>query len=64
MTTLINEDLVILDADLGTDTTSVIRQLAELVTKNGRASEVEGLFADALAREQKTATGVPGDNLW
>lgn len=60
MTTLINEDLVILDADLGTDTPSVIRQLAELVAKNGRASEVEGLFADALAREQKTATGVPG----
>lgn len=60
MTTLINDDLVILDADLGTDTTSVIRHLAELVAKNGRASEVEGLFADALAREQKTATGVPG----
>ena len=60
MTTLINTDLVLLDADLGTDTTSVIRHLAELVAKTGRAAEVEGLFADALAREQKTATGVPG----
>lgn len=60
MTTLINTDLVLLDANLGTDTTSVIRKLAELVTETGRASEVEGLFADALAREQKTATGVPG----
>ncbi|MGN5734185.1 PTS fructose transporter subunit IIABC [Arthrobacter psychrochitiniphilus] len=60
MTTLINDDLVLLDTNLGTDTTSVIRHLAELITKNGRAAEVEGLFADALAREQKTATGVPG----
>ncbi|ALV46649.1 PTS lactose transporter subunit IIC [Arthrobacter alpinus] len=60
MTTLINTDLVLLDANLGTDTTSVIRNLAELVAKTGRASEVAGLFADALAREQKTATGVPG----
>ncbi|MEV8145415.1 fructose-specific PTS transporter subunit EIIC [Specibacter sp. NPDC078709] len=60
MTTLINDDLVLLDANLGTDTTSVIRNLAELIAKTGRAAEVEGLFADALAREQKTATGVPG----
>ncbi|MHA7305728.1 PTS fructose transporter subunit IIABC [Arthrobacter sp. TMN-49] len=60
MTTLINTELVLLDANLGTDTTDVIRHLAELVTATGRASGVEGLFADALAREQKTATGVPG----
>ncbi|MFQ4147937.1 fructose-specific PTS transporter subunit EIIC [Arthrobacter sp. LAPM80] len=60
MTTLITTDLVLLDANLGTDTTSVIRHLAELIAKTGRASGVEGLFADALAREQKTATGVPG----
>ncbi|MFC8303423.1 fructose-specific PTS transporter subunit EIIC [Specibacter sp. NPDC057265] len=60
MTTLINDDLVLLDANLGADTTAVIRRLAELVAHSGRASEVEGLFADALAREQKTATGVPG----
>jgi PTS system fructose-specific IIC component len=38
----------------------VIRHLAGRVAANGRASEVEGLFADAFAREQKTATGVPG----
>ncbi|AIY02119.1 PTS system D-fructose-specific transporter subunit IIABC [Arthrobacter sp. PAMC 25486] len=60
MTTLISTDLVLLDANLGMDTTSVIRTLAELIAKTGRASEVAGLFADALAREQKTATGVPG----
>ncbi|POH73941.1 PTS fructose transporter subunit IIABC [Arthrobacter glacialis] len=60
MTTLITTDLVLLDANLGTDTTDVIRHLAELIATSGRASGVEGLFADALAREQKTATGVPG----
>ncbi len=60
MTTLINEDLVFLDANLGADTTAVIRRLAELVAQTGRASGVQGLFADALAREQKTATGIPG----
>ncbi|MHA7269451.1 PTS fructose transporter subunit IIABC [Arthrobacter sp. HLT1-20] len=60
MTTLITTDLVLLDANLGTDTTDVIRHLAELIAATGRASGVEGLFADALAREQKTATGVPG----
>ncbi len=60
MTTLITTDLVLLDANLGTNTTDVIRHLAELIAGTGRASGVEGLFADALAREQKTATGVPG----
>lgn len=60
MTTLITTELVLLDANLGADTTAVIRALAELIAQTGRASAVEGLFADALAREQKTATGVPG----
>jgi PTS system fructose-specific IIC component len=60
MTTLINTALVALDANLGTDTPSVIRKLAELVAGTGRSSDVESLYADALAREQKTATGVPG----
>lgn len=60
MTNLITTELVLLDANLGSDTTSVIRQLAERITAAGRASAVDGLFADALAREQKTSTGVPG----
>ncbi|MCU6481488.1 fructose-specific PTS transporter subunit EIIC [Arthrobacter sp. A2-55] len=60
MTTLINTALVALDANLGTDTPSVIRRLAELVAGTGRSTDVESLYADALAREQKTATGVPG----
>ncbi|MCQ9162616.1 MULTISPECIES: fructose-specific PTS transporter subunit EIIC [unclassified Arthrobacter] len=60
MTTLINTDLVVLDANLGADTSAVIRNLAGMVAGAGRATGVDGLYADALAREQKTATGVPG----
>ncbi|MDQ0863140.1 PTS fructose transporter subunit IIABC [Arthrobacter globiformis] len=60
MTQLITADLVELDQNLGNSPEDVIRHLAGRVAANGRASEVEGLFADAFAREQKTATGVPG----
>ncbi|NJC24405.1 PTS system fructose-specific IIC component [Arthrobacter pigmenti] len=60
MSALITSDLVVLDESLGDDRAGVIRRLAELVVAQGRASQVEGLFADALAREEKTATGIPG----
>ncbi|WP_104086959.1 fructose-specific PTS transporter subunit EIIC [Arthrobacter sp. GMC3] len=60
MTTLITTDLVVLDANLGSDAASVIRQLATVIAGTGRATGVDGLYADALAREQKTSTGVPG----
>jgi PTS system fructose-specific IIC component len=60
VTQLITTDLVELDQDLGGSPADVIRHLAGKVAANGRATEVEGLFADAFAREQKTATGVPG----
>ncbi|WP_426975761.1 PTS fructose transporter subunit IIABC [Pseudarthrobacter sp. O4] len=60
MTQLITTDLVELDQNLGSSPEDVIRHLAGKVAANGRATEVEGLFADAFAREQKTATGVPG----
>ncbi|MCE3293185.1 MAG: lactose transporter subunit, partial [Arthrobacter sp.] len=60
MTQLITTDLVELDQNLGNSPEDVIRHLAGRVAAVGRASEVEGLFADAFAREQKTATGVPG----
>lgn len=60
MTTLINTDLVVLDTNLGDDTSSVIRHLATVIAATGRATSVDALFADALARENKTATGVPG----
>ncbi|WP_457947865.1 PTS fructose transporter subunit IIABC [Pseudarthrobacter sp. alpha12b] len=60
MTQLITTDLVELDQNLGNTPEAVIRHLASKVAATGRASEVEGLFADAFAREQKTATGIPG----
>ncbi|WP_299166932.1 fructose-specific PTS transporter subunit EIIC [uncultured Arthrobacter sp.] len=60
MSAMITPELVVLDKSLGSDRAGVIRRLAELVVAQGRASQVEGLFADALAREEKTATGIPG----
>lgn len=60
MSAMITPELVVLDKSLGSDRSDVIRRLAELVVAQGRADQVEGLFADALAREEKTATGIPG----
>ncbi|MFP5315598.1 MAG: fructose-specific PTS transporter subunit EIIC [Actinomycetes bacterium] len=60
MSAMITPELVVLDKSLGNDRAGVIRRLAELVVAQGRADQVDGLFADALAREEKTATGIPG----
>ncbi len=60
MTDLITAELVALDKDLGAERSAVIRSLAGLVAAQGRSTGVEDLYADALAREEKTATGVPG----
>lgn len=60
MTQLITTELVELDQNLGNTPEAVIRHLASKVAAAGRATEIEGLFADAFAREQKTATGIPG----
>jgi len=57
---LISPELVVLDTHLGSEPKDVIRHLAELVVASGRATEIDGLYADALAREAKTATGIPG----
>ncbi|WP_105035779.1 PTS fructose transporter subunit IIABC [Cryobacterium aureum] len=60
MSALITPELVALDTYLGSEPKDVIRHLAELVVGAGRATEIESLYADALAREAKTATGIPG----
>ncbi|MBH0010208.1 fructose-specific PTS transporter subunit EIIC [Salinibacterium sp. SWN1162] len=60
MSHLITPELVLLDADLGTDRAGVIRALTNLVAEQGRATNAESLFDDAWAREQLTDTGVPG----
>ncbi|HNV10652.1 MAG TPA: fructose-specific PTS transporter subunit EIIC [Propionibacteriaceae bacterium] len=56
---LIEPGLVALDVDLGSTKDEVIRGLAGIVAATGRA-DAEGLAADALAREGKSATGMPG----
>ncbi len=56
---LITEQLVALDVDLGATKADVIGSLAGLVQDAGRA-DAAGLAEDALAREAKAATGLPG----
>jgi fructose PTS system EIIBC or EIIC component len=60
MPDLITEDLVVLDADLGSDKNAVVRRLAGLVADAGRATSADALHADAMAREAQAATGLPG----
>src|SRR3954447_17324365 len=60
MPDLITPDLVVLDADLGTEKSAVVRRLAELVAAAGRASSADGLHTDAMAREGQAPTGLPG----
>lgn len=56
---LITNELVALDADLGSTKDEVIASLARIVEAAGRA-EATGLTADAMDRESKAATGLPG----
>lgn len=60
MSDTITPALVSLDVGLGSDKAAVIRSLAARVVAEGRATDAEGLFADAWAREQKDETGLPG----
>ncbi|MFN8194877.1 MAG: fructose-specific PTS transporter subunit EIIC [Nocardioidaceae bacterium] len=60
MTDMITSDLVRLDADLGTDKSEVIRQLAAIVAAAGRTGNPDLLVTDAMAREATSNTGLPG----
>ncbi|WP_350275421.1 fructose-specific PTS transporter subunit EIIC [Kribbella sp. HUAS MG21] len=60
MSQIIQAELVVLDENLGSTSHDVIRRLASLVVAAGRATEVDGLYGDALAREGQAATGLPG----
>jgi PTS system fructose-specific IIC component len=60
MTSLITTELVTLDADQGTESSAVIRALAAAIAEQGRASSADELADAAIAREEKTPTGVPG----
>lgn len=57
---LITTALVRLDAQLGTTKQDVIRSLAGIVDAAGRATDADQLVADAFAREETSATGLPG----
>ncbi|WES65178.1 fructose-specific PTS transporter subunit EIIC [Microbacter sp. GSS18] len=56
----ITPGLVSLDTPLGGDKAAVIKALAQRVVAEGRATDADGLFADAWAREEKDETGLPG----
>ncbi|WP_244927471.1 fructose-specific PTS transporter subunit EIIC [Nocardioides sp. W7] len=60
MSDLITTALVRLDANLGSDKHDVIRALAGVVSDAGRATDVDQIVADALARETTSPTGLPG----
>jgi PTS system fructose-specific IIC component len=60
MSELITPELVTLDQNLGSERSEVIRHLVQKVVSAGRATGFEDLYSDAMAREAKTATGVPG----
>jgi PTS system fructose-specific IIC component len=52
--------LVLLDVDAGADKEAVIGRLAQALADGGRATDVDGLRAAAMAREAQSATGLPG----
>lgn len=60
MTNTITPELVSLDVGLGADKAAVIRALAARVAAEGRATDAAALADDALAREAKDETGLPG----
>lgn len=60
MSHLITPELVRLDADLGSEKHDTIRALADVIARAGRADDVDAVIADALAREETSATGLPG----
>ncbi|HEX9834366.1 MAG TPA: fructose-specific PTS transporter subunit EIIC [Mycobacterium sp.] len=57
---IITTDLVLLDVDAGTDKQAVIGALVQSLANAGRATDADGLLAAAMAREEQSATGLPG----
>src|SRR5215212_9404236 len=57
---IINTDLVLLDVDAGGDKQTVIGRLVNRFADAGRTADAEGLIAAAMAREEQSATGLPG----
>lgn len=57
---IISPDLVLLDGYGGSEKRTVIGRLAALVADSGRADDIATLHAAAMAREDQSATGLPG----
>jgi fructose PTS system EIIBC or EIIC component len=57
---IINADLVLLDVDAGGDKQTVIGRLVGRLADAGRTHDTDGLIAAAIAREEQSATGLPG----
>jgi fructose PTS system EIIBC or EIIC component len=57
---IINADLVLLDVDAGGDKQTVIARLVDRLADAGRTHDTDGLIAAAMAREEQSATGLPG----
>jgi fructose PTS system EIIBC or EIIC component len=57
---IINTDLVLLDVDAGADKETVIGRLVNRLADAGRTHDTDGLIAAAMAREEQSATGLPG----
>ncbi|NQE72418.1 PTS fructose transporter subunit IIABC [Nocardia gamkensis] len=57
---IISEDLITLDTDLGAAKDAVITALAQRLAATGRARDAAALRDAALAREAQSATGLPG----
>lgn len=57
---IINTDLVLLDVDAGGDKQTVIGRLVNRLADAGRTQDTDGLISAAMAREEQSATGLPG----
>lgn len=57
---IIDADLVLLDVDAGADKQAVISRLVGRLADAGRTDDADGLTAAAMAREEQSATGLPG----
>ncbi|MDZ4267931.1 MAG: fructose-specific PTS transporter subunit EIIC [Mycobacterium sp.] len=57
---IITADLVLLDTDVDGDKQAVIARMANTFAAAGRTNDAEGLIGAAMAREQQSATGLPG----
>lgn len=57
---IITRDLVLLDASVDGDKQAVITRLVEALAAAGRTGDAAGLIGAAMAREEQSATGLPG----